>query len=259
MGVGARSLLAACSRGIAACSGLLVLLAACSGLPVLLAACSGGKPKVEDARALPHPTPPPADAAARTVDATIPPGKGDVSIRVEWHDVPLAQRAPTPCGPAVAPTTTWGIPDAVVTLARTPAATGSATTSAPSDARVTLDRCLRPRVQVAGDTLTIASAILQPTSLALDARPVLLPIAGHEVKAALTDGRHELIAGDSHAWVVRDPNAAVTDATGVAVVRDVPSGVYPVTAWLPAANLSAKGEVTVMPGALAEVTLTLKP
>ena len=217
-------------------------------LCLLLAACSGGKPKVEDAR--PHPVAAPADAASRPIDATIPPGKGDVSIRVEWKDVPLASRAPSACGPAVSPTTTWGIPDAVVTIPHA---------GVPAAARVIVDRCLRPRVQVAGDTLTIASAVLQPTSLALDARPVLLPIAGHEVTASLAEGRHELVAGDAHAWVVRDPNAAVTDATGVAIVRDVPSGVYPVTAWLPAANLSAKGEVTVMPGALAEVTLTLTP
>jgi len=219
---------------------------------LLLAACSGGKPKIEDARTLPHPPAPADAAAARTVDATIPPGKGDVSIRVEWHDVPAASRVPKRCGPDVAPTTTWGIPDAVVTLVRP----GSA--AAPA-ARVTLDTCLHPRVQVAGDSLVIASAVLQPTSLALDTRPVMLPIAGHEVSATLTGGRHELVAGDAHAWVVRDPNAAVTDATGVAVLRDVPSGVYPVTAWLPTANLSAKGQVTVMPGALAEVTLTLTP
>jgi hypothetical protein len=217
---------------------------------LLVAACSGGKPKLEDARALPHPPPPPADAAAKTIDATIPPGKGDVSIRVEWHDVPAAARAPKPCGPDVTPTTTWGIPDAVVSLPHA---------GTPPAARVTVDRCLHPRVQVAGDKLTIASAVMMPTTLALDARPVMLPIAGHEVAAALTEGRHELVAGDAHAWVIRDPNAAVTDASGVAILRDIPSGVYPVTAWLPTANLAAKGEVTVMPGALAEVTLTLTP
>jgi hypothetical protein len=220
---------------------------------VVVTACSGGNPQLEDARA-PHPPlpPPPADAAARPIDATIPPGKGDVSIRVEWHDVPLAARAPRPCGPDVAPTTTWGIPDAVVTLARAGA-------PAAPPARVTLDRCLHPRVQIAGDSLTIASAVTAPATLAFDARPVMLPIAGHEVTAALTDGRHELVAGDARAWVIHDANAAVTDATGVAILREVPSGVYPVTAWLPAANLSAKGEVTVMPGVLTDVTLTLTP
>lgn len=224
-------------------------------LLVLLAACSGGKPKLEDARTLPHPPAPEGsahalDAAASAGSAAIPPGKGDVSIRVEWHDVPPAARAPKPCGPDVSPTTTWGIPDAVVTLPHA---------GAPPAARVTVDRCVRPRVQVSGDSLTIASALLQPATLALDDRPVMLPIAGHEVTAQLTDGRHEVVAGDAKAWVIRDANAAVTDATGVAVLRDIPSGVYPVTAWLPAANLSAKGEVTVMPNALAEVTLTLKP
>ncbi len=232
-----------------------------AGLAVLVG-CSGGKPKLEDARTLPHA--PSAEGAAHGSDAAgsgaagsavIPPGKGDVSIRVEWRDVPLAARAPKPCGPDVSPTTTWGIPDAAVSLVHT----GALAPPPAVAARVTVDRCVRPRVQVAGESLVIASAVLQPTTVALDGRAVMLPIAGHEVAAQLTDGRHELTAGDAKAWVIRDANAAVTDASGVAVLRDIPSGVYPVTAWLPAANLSAKGEVTVMPGALAEVTLTLEP
>src|SRR5262249_59149827 len=50
------------------------------------------------------------------------PGKtGDVQVRVEGHDVPVAMRASpgrttckTPRAPYVAPTTTGGVPDAIV-------------------------------------------------------------------------------------------------------------------------------------------------
>jgi len=223
-----------------------------TALLVALAACSGGKPKVatsEDAKPVVHP----GDAATVRDAAPIPPGKGDVSIRVEWHDVPVEARAGKPCGPDVSPTTTWGIPDAVVALA------GSAASSPAAVGRVVVGRCITPRVQIASETLAIASGLQQPTALSFDDKPVLLPIAGHEVTASLAPGRHELVEGDAHAWVVTEPLAAITDGSGVAILRDVPTGVYPVTAWLPSANRSAKGEVTVTPGALAEVTLQLQP
>src|ERR1700733_4787888 len=49
--------------------------------------------------------------------------KGDVQVRVEWPDVPVAARASqsrTRCGtaaaPDVAPTTTWGVPEAIVAI-----------------------------------------------------------------------------------------------------------------------------------------------
>lgn len=225
---------------------LLVVVAGCSGGA---GACSGGKPKVarsSDAKPAMHP----ADAAPAPARDPGPPGKGDVSIHVEWHEVPLAARAPGPCGPEVSPTTTWGIPDAVVTLA------GPAAPPAGSG-RVVVGRCITPRVQVASGTLAIESGLPQPISLTFDDRPVLLPIAGHEVTAPLEPGRHTLVAGDAHAWVIDEPLAAVTDASGVAALRDVPTGTYPVTAWLPGAKRSAKGEVTVTAGALAEVTLQI--
>lgn len=218
---------------------------------LLVAACSGGKPKVasEDAKPIVHP----GDAAVAREVAPIPPGKGDVSIRVEWHDVPVEARAGKPCGPDVAPTTTWGIPDAVVALA------GSGSGSGAPEARVVIGRCITPRVQIATEKLVIASGLMQPAALSFDDKPVMLPIAGHEVTAALAPGRHTLVEGDARAWVVTEPLAAITDASGVAILRDVPTGVYPVTAWLPTVNRSAKGEVTVTPGALVEVTLQLQP
>jgi hypothetical protein len=222
---------------------------------LLVAACSGGKPKVasEDAKPIVHP----GDAAVAREAAPIAPGKGDVSVRIEWHDVPVDARAGKACGPDVAPTTTWGIPDAVVVLAGPAPASGAGAGSAA--ARVVVGRCITPRVQIASQTLVIASGLMQPTALSLDDKPVMLPIAGHEVTAALAPGRHTLVDGDARAWVVTEPLAAITDGSGVAILRDVPTGVYPVTAWLPTANRSAKGEITVTAGALAEVTLQLQP
>ena len=226
---------------------------------VALVACSGSKTKIEDAKPVLHP----ADAAVRAADAAAAgaaaAGNGDASIHVEWHDVPLEARKPGPCGPQVSPTTTWGIPDVVVTID----APGTAPARSP---RVTLDTCLRPPVQVATGSVTVASAALQPAKLTLAkdggaATPIELPIAGHEVVVPLSPGRYELAAGSAHAWVVAAPTpwAAVTDATGVAVLRDLPSGTHAVTAWSPASGRSAKGEVTVSAGQLADVTLQLQP
>lgn len=223
---------------------------------VALAACSGSKTKIEDAKPVVHL----ADAAvAHAADGAPATGKGDASIRIEWHDVPLEARTPGPCGPQVSPTTTWGIPDAVVAID----APGTAPARTP---RVTLDACLRPPVQIATDSLTVASGALQPAKLTITkdggvAIPIELPIAGHEVVVPLAPGRHDLVAGAAHAWVVATPSpwAAVTDASGVAVLRDLPSGTYGVSAWSPASGRSAKGEVTVAAGQLAEVTLQLQP
>jgi hypothetical protein len=226
--------------------------------PLVLAvvACSGAKTKVEDAKPVvaPH-----VVDAARPADAAPPPGKGDVSIRVEWHDVPLDARKPGPCGPQVAPTTTWGIPDTVVTLA----APGA---PVPRTARVVVTTCFAPRVTLASETLTLASAVLQPTNVTVEreggsAVAVELPIAGHEVEVPVPPGTTTLVSPVARGWVIvpKTPYAALTDASGVAVLRDVPSGTYPVTAWSPASSRSAKGEITVAPGQLAELTLQLEP
>src|SRR5262249_37046318 len=96
--------------------------------------------------------------------------KGDVQIRVEWHDVPTAARTSpgrTTCGtprhPAVAPTATWGVPDAIVAIE----VDHGRAMSAP-DARVVLEHCaLSPRVLVAGPSLAIASAADAPAKLQL--------------------------------------------------------------------------------------------
>jgi hypothetical protein len=249
---------------------------------VVLVACSSGRAKaVEDARTATHVEP---AATKPTGDAAVAPGgAGDVQIRVEWHDVPAAVRASpgrTACGtarvPAVAPTTTWGIPDAVVVIG---AERGKP--AADPSSKITLDRCaLAPRAMVAGAALAVTTTASEPVHLQFarryalkdlaaastePARALQLPIAGHEVDAPLeAGGVYELGDGSDSAWIVAaapTAYAGITDATGAAVLRDVPVGKYPVTAWLPPhagqpARL-ARGEVTVTAGALAEVTLDL--
>jgi len=245
---------------------------------VVLVACSGQAAKPVDERPSVAPAVP-RDAAADAM--VIVPGKGDVQLRVEWHDVPVVARASpgrTPCGTAraaaVAPTTTWGVPDAFVALD----VAGDAPASA---ARVVIDRCAAlPRTAVTGAHVEVTTTADAPSQLAIakrgeladpgslaagSPRPIQLPIAGHVVDVALDPGGlYELTGGDSDgAWIVAAgrPFVAVTDGNGVAVLRDVPSGHHAALAWLPPRagqpGRIARGEATVSNGALAEVTLDL--
>lgn len=251
----------------------------------LLAACSSGKPHaVEDAKRpaaagsdaarpdAPPPSPPPVPTATT----------GDVQVRVEWPTVTVAGRASpgtTPCGTPrlaqVSPSTTFGIGDALVVVEGAPAALG--------EARVRLAACAwSPRLSV-GSSLVIESAADRPSKISLRSRLraadlaarsdkaqpgvlVLLPVAGHAVTAALEPGAAYELATDAKepevAWVVADPGA-VTDATGTALVKDVPVGEHAVRAWLPPRAgqpaRHAAGKVTVVAGELAELTLTFAP
>jgi hypothetical protein len=248
---------------------------------VALAACSSGAPKptsVEPDREHRVETPVGAHDGGGAAE---PGGKGELAIRIEWHDVPVAARASpgrTPCGTAraaaVAPTTMWGVPDAFVALD----APGAAPASAP---RIVLDHCaLSPRVAVGGARLEVTTTIDEPVELAIakrgelrdpnalaapTSRAVQLPIAGHVVAIDLdAGGLYELTGRDlDSAWLIAAPGpfVAVTDATGQAVLRDVPSGTYAVTAWLPARSGQpariGRGQATVTAGALAEVTVNL--
>jgi hypothetical protein len=253
-----------------------------SGLRFFLfvAACGSSRPKaVEDGKAAPPP--PVAKPAVADAAPVATGGAGDVSVRVEWHDVPVAMRQSpdrTSCGtaqlPAVAPTTTWGIPDAFVVL--------SGTRKAPdTTVRVIYDRCaMSPRAVVASSKLAVTGTATHPTDLwvrrafALDdlgkslgdgARPLSLPIAGHEADIALDAGYvYEVSdATKDTVFVAAAPTrwVQVTDAAGIAVMRELPAGKYEVTAWFPprggAPGRLAHGEVTVTAGALAELTLDL--
>ena len=246
-------------------------LGRCALLAVV--ACSSNKPRaVEDAPAQPR------EAAAVAVDAAppaidAPPGAtGDLQVRVEWKDVPIAMRASpgrtacnTPRAPVVAPTTTWGIPDVIVVIAGMQAP--------PRTARIVLADCaLSPRAAAATEAI-VASAAERPARVTINKRGTLadlakldagtprtiaLPIAGHAVAVPLdAGGVYELAVDGEKAWVVAATNAGVTDAAGHFVVRDLAPGRYPVTAWLPSRK-PVSGTATVTANDLAEVVLQLE-
>lgn len=245
---------------------------AVAGLMALVA-CSGRKPMtVDDAR-----RPPPADAApphdAPAGAYRVEPGAsaGDVQVRVEWRDVPQELRAPggmTPCGtpgpPALAPTTTWGIPEAFVAID-----VDHGAPFVPPAARIVLDGCaLAPRAVVAGKTLEVASHLEHPAAVSLDdpsgaRRVIQLPVAGHAVEIPLVPGATTTLSAEgaepASVFAAASPYVAVTDATGQVVLRGVPVGTHPVRAWLPRrgalAPRAATGSVTVVAGGLVELTL----
>ncbi|MBA3456056.1 MAG: hypothetical protein H0T42_23360 [Deltaproteobacteria bacterium] len=244
-----------------------------------LAACSSSKPRTpEDAKRVTAP----ADAAIAPTDGPPAPKPpfGDVQVRVEWTNVPPAARSSpgktacgTPRAPAVAPTTTWGIPDVIVLVDGAPGAL--------AEARVRLVDCsLSPRIAI-GSALLIDSAADRPAQVvlshrarasdlrveiksAIPARTIQLPIAGHAVSAKLADDAVFELTMDKGdpAWIVA-AHAAVTDPSGVVLVREVPPGVHAVRAWLPPRGdqpaRHAAGQVTVVDGDLAELTLQLVP
>jgi hypothetical protein len=252
------------------------------------AACSG-KPRPEEATsgvAAPGDAMPTGDAAAvrdasSARDAGARLATGDLQVRVEWPDVAVAARSSpgrTPCNtpraPSVAPTTTWGVPDALVII------DGAAPPLAA--AHLTLADCaLAPRVAVGG-SLAITSATERPAKLVLRKRgsvatlgqlaagdpvPVLLPIAGHTVTAALEPGAIYSLETDAAdpevAFVGNLPGGYLTDAGGHVLARGIAVGSHAVTAWLPPrAGQPARtghGTATVVGGELAELTVTLAP
>ena len=261
------------------------------------AACSGGGAKkphvIEDAPAVAKaPVAPVVPAGPYKVDDKF--DKGDAQIRVEWKDTPVEARASsgrTACGTAraaaVAPTTTWGIPDVVVMIevnhgkAPVGAGTGSGSGSTAGASRVVLEHCaLSPRVAIVESPWIIASAMDAPAKVtigrlgaaralaipagAAKASTILLPVAGHEAAVSLDpDSIAELKSDDDSAIAVVAPTPyyAVTEANGQVVLRDVPVGTFDVAAWLPAragqAARAAHGKITVTAGSLAEVTLSL--
>jgi hypothetical protein len=255
---------------------------------LVLAACSSKARAVEDARSA---KPVPRDAAIE-----VPKGpyrteagafaKGDVQIRVEWKDVPTVARASpgrTACGtprpPAVTPTTTWGIPDAIVMID-----VDHGVAMVDPQARVVLEHCgLSPRVALAGASVMVASAADAPAQLSftrtqparpLEVRPpdktqplaIQLPITGHEVSVPLAaNAIYTLGYADESVAIIAPttPYYGVTEATGQIVLRDVPVGTFAVAALIPARAgqpaRAAKATVTVAANALAEVTVDVTP
>jgi hypothetical protein len=220
-------------------------------------------------------------------------GRGAAQVRVEWKAPPAAVTASPgrdACGsamrPDVEPTSTWGIPEVAVWIDVAPV-----TRAEPAVARLVVSPCaITPRVAVAhpGDKLAIASAIEAPITatvmhygdpssplalagnLIATAIPagalirVQLPVIGHEVDLALAAPAVDELRGSNStdAWTITLATAAgVTDASGEVVLRDLPVGTHTVTAWLPRHGTAearvAHGQVDVLPGGLAEVTLEL--
>jgi hypothetical protein len=206
-------------------------------------------------------------------------------VRVEWPNVPVPARTSpgrTPCNtpraPAVAPTTTWGVPEALVIVDGAPAS------DPPPDAHVTLAECaIAPHIVVGDASLAITSAVDHPAVLALREHGVAgdlahaagadapvaiqLPIAGHTATAALDAGAIYALATDAAepelAYVAALPGAAVTEANGQVVVHRLAAGAHQVTAWLPPrAGQPARlghGTAQVVAGELSELTVTFAP
>ena len=240
-----------------------------------LLACSSNKPRaIEDARSVPRGDGAAVIASDAAVDAQ-PAKTGDLGVRVEWREVPATVRSSpgrTPCNtpraPAVAPTTTWGLPEALVLVEGA---------RPPGEVRIVLENCaLAPRIAVA-TSLVIDSGVDRPAQVTLTRRgevgtltaltagtprTIRLPIAGHAVAVALEPGGIYELATDAKepevAWIVAAPGQ-VTDATGHTLVRDLPPGAHAVTAWIPPragqpARI-ARGTAKVTAGDLAELTL----
>jgi len=242
---------------------------------LLLAACSSGTSRVgEDAK---HPIKPAGDAPSIADAAPARAALGDAQIRVEWPKVTSAMRGSpgktscnTPRAGFVAPSTTFGIGEAFVII------DGA---SIPAEARVRLADCaLSPRV-VVGQSLIIESVVARPASVTLRKRgdlahvetlvagtpvPIQLPITGHAVQTTLeAGGVYEVSTEDKTpetAWIIGG-HAAVTDANGMVLVKDLAAGAHAVIAWLPPRAgqpaRRATGEVTVVANDLTELTLSL--
>jgi len=260
----------------------LLVIAACSGKPVRAPKDASGSAIAVDARA--------SDAGGSggsgSGSGSVKPTTGEIRARVEWANVPVAARAAagktackTPRAPSVQPTTTWGIPNAVVIVSG----------AAPAATRIVLADCaLSPSVALGG-RLVVASAVSRPARVAFGKRgdvatlatlgagtplPIMLPIAGHEVDLALEPGgvyavETSLEPGSSSnptslepelAWIVAS-RGAITDAAGVALITGLPPGDHQLVAWLPPrANQPgriARGTATVVAGDVVDLTLDL--
>ena len=256
---------------------VVLVFAACSGPPRPDDAAHPASRDGAPAGLAAEPAPPPRGGSAAPSAGPLGP-TGDLQVRVEWPDVPVAARSSpgrTAChtqrAPAVAPTTTWGVPEVLVTVE------GAA--SPPAAAAVAVADCaLSPRL-AAGSSLAITSAVDRPAKLVLRKRgafdhltdgaaiSVMLPIAGHTATAALEPGNVYSLETDAAdpevAFIAALPGAYVTEPSGHVLVRELAVGGHAVTAWLPPRGGQpariGHGTATVMAGELAELTVTLAP
>ena len=250
---------------------------------VALLACGTKSPSRKDAGAL--------DAAPRSLDAAPAPSDatpGDaLTIRVEWKDAPSAVRTSPgrdPCGDPLPPFATvhtlHGVADVAVWVDG-PSVHGTAGQVSPRGAMhrgatVIVDTCgAAPAVQVAavGDELRVKGLSEKRTQVAVRwieaigaevpetvVARIDLPVVGHTVAMPLDKGGVVEVGG---AFVVVVPGrfAAVTDATGAAVIAGLPPGKHTVRAWLRGAAGEkarlAEAEVTVKDGEASSVTLSL--
>lgn len=222
-----------------------------------------------------------SDAALADASPSDAPGAhatGDLQIRVEWPDVPAVARSSpgrTPCNtprsPAITPTTTWGVPDALVIIDGASGAAG--------EARITLADCAFSARIVTGTTLAITSAVDRPATLTLrkrgplaalvagEPRLVRLPIAGHTVTTTLDPGAIYSLETDAAdpevAFVAALPGAYLTEANGQVTIHGLGVGSHAVTAWLPprAGQPARTGHATakITANDLAELTIPLAP
>jgi hypothetical protein len=228
----------------------------------------------------------PLDAAPRPLDAAPLPidgAPGDaLTIRVEWKDAPSTVRTSPgldPCGDPLPPFATvhtlHGVAGVAVWL---DGAVGAADKTAPSVHVVTVGPCaVQPAVQVAavGDELRVKSLSEKRTQV--DVRwvgeigakvpetvvaRIDLPVVGHAAAMPL-EKEGVVKVGDAYVVVLPQRHAAVTDATGAAVIAGVPPGEHTVRAWLRGAAGEparlAEGKVTVKAGEGTSVTVPLAP
>lgn len=214
---------------------------------------------------------------------------GAVKVTVTWPTAPAAaRRSPgrTTCGGARPPqariATLHGVADVVIVLDLDhgkPAAPAA-------PVRVTVRDCaVAPTVALApglGGALVVDNGAVEPATVTITAvgpawrlpptatalARAQLPVLGHAVAVTLAEaGAIEVgLAGEADPAVViapPHPYVAITDATGAARLTRVPTGTYPVRAWLPgragAAARTVTGEVTVVAGDEAALALELTP
>lgn len=255
---------------------LALALAACGGKAGDETTAGSGSGSAVAADAAP---PRPSDGAPPAIDAP-PSGKaGELAVKVEWKDVPVAARSSpgrTPCNTpraaSVAPTTMFHIPEAFVFV--------EGVASVPAEARIRLADCaLSPRVAV-GLSLVLESASDRPAKVTIakwgDARDVTklapgaertvqLPIAGHTVSVVVEGGGVYRIATEGPepevAWLVAAP-AWITEASGQVQVA-APPGEHAIRAFVPARGGQparfGNGKAAVVAGDLVEVSVPIAP